>query len=73
VEWTASTSAGAIIVEHAHSSSYGGTWVPFGTFTWAAAGTEDSVQITGCVGAWRARITTTVTGGTGVNVYAISN
>lgn len=73
VDWTLGTTAGAVIIEHAHASDYGGGWSPFGTFTWATENTEDSVQITGCMGAWRARITTTVVGGTGINIYALSN
>ncbi len=72
VQWSAGTSAGAVTIESAHDASYSGTWAPLGTVTWTAASKEDLLQITGIHLAIRARVSTTVTGGT-VSVWALCN
>jgi hypothetical protein len=72
-QWTTGTSAGVVTIETAHDVNYTGTWAALTTITWSAASKEDVVQITGVMGAIRTRISTTVVGGTGVNVFAICN
>lgn len=64
VVWGAGTNAGVFTIESAHDNTYTGTWAPLATVTWSAASKQDIVQITGVHMALRARISTTVTGGT---------
>jgi hypothetical protein len=72
IQWSAGTGAGGVTVETAHDPNYTGTWAPLATVAWAAASKEDVVQVTGIHAALRARISTTVTGGT-VSVFATCN
>jgi hypothetical protein len=72
IAWGASTSAGAVTVETAHDTAYTGTWAPLAVVNWATQSKEDVVQITGVHLAIRARISTTVVGGT-VSAYLTCN
>lgn len=72
VVWGAGTNAGVVTIESSYDSAYTGTWASLATSTWASASKQDIVQITGIHGALRARVSTTVTGGT-VSVFAICN
>lgn len=64
VVWSAGSSAGVVTIESAHDATYTGTWASLATVTFAAASKVDIAQITGIHRALRARISTTVTGGT---------
>jgi hypothetical protein len=64
--------SGAVQIEEAHDSTYGGTWAAVGAAVTVAADTTKVVHLTGCVGALRARISTVVVGGT-VSVDYFSN
>ncbi len=64
VEWGSSTSAGVITIEEAGLAAYSDTWSTLTTVTWAAADTSEAVHLTGIYSALRARISTTVVGGT---------
>lgn len=70
--WSSGTSAGVVTVETAEDDGYTGTWASLGTISWSAASKQDVMQITGALRAVRARISTTVTGGT-VTVKLFSN
>ncbi len=72
VVWGAGTGAGVFTIETAHDASYTGTWAPLATVTWAVVSKADVVQITGIHMAMRARISTTVTGGT-ASAYLVCN
>jgi len=76
VEWSAGTGAGVITLEEAGGNAgaaYAGTWSSITTVTWAAASSQECVHLgSGAYGAIRARISTTVTGGT-VTVYGRGN
>lgn len=70
IQWATSTSAGAITVETAPSKSYAGTWTPVAVVTYTSGSPKtESVQWTGYEGAIRARISTTVSGGTVTVLY----
>lgn len=73
VQWTAGTTAGVVSIESAHDAAFTGTWAALTTATWATANKEDIIQITGIHGALRARVSTLVAGGSGVNVFAVCN
>jgi hypothetical protein len=65
VEWSAGTSAGVITIEEAADATYTGTWSSLATVTWAVADSTEAVHLGPApYGAIRARISTTVTGGT---------
>lgn len=66
-------SAGAVTIEEAHSSSYSGTWDAVAAAVTVVSSTVDTVRVTGCFGALRARVTTDVTGGGSVSVEYFSN
>lgn len=67
-------SAGAVQIEEAHSGSYSGTWDAAASPVTVVSGTVDTVRLTGCYGALRARVSTTVTGAGGnVSVEYFSN
>jgi hypothetical protein len=53
-----------VSVETARTPGYTGTWAIVQAVPWSAASKVDVVHITTSVGAVRARISTTVTGGT---------
>lgn len=64
VTGSSGVSAGAVQVEEAPSATYAGTWAAIGSPVTVTADTTKSVAATGAFGAVRARISTTVTGGT---------
>lgn len=72
VNWGAGTTAGAVIVESAATTTYAGTWVPLATVAWSAASKTDLVAITGVHGAIRTRVSVTITGGT-VSTFFLCN
>jgi lipocalin len=63
VIWSAGVNAGQVKMETAFDVSYTGTWAPIATADFVAS-TVQVVQATGAYRAVRARISTTVTGGT---------
>jgi hypothetical protein len=67
-----SVSAGAIQMETAIETDYTGTWAPLGGPVTVVADATVIVQITGAFAAMRARISTTIAGGT-VTVEAVGN
>ena len=79
-EWTfyvffrPGTTAGAVFIETAHDPAFTGTWAQLGTtVTWATANTVHFRSITGTYLAMRARISTAITGGTGVDVSVVGS
>lgn len=60
--------AGAVTIEEAHSASYSGTWDAVASAVTVVSSTVDTVRVTGCFGALRARVSTNVTGGGNVSV-----
>jgi hypothetical protein len=63
--WSSGVTAGAVQLETAETTSYAGTWAPIGSpVATSAASKVDVVHFTGPLMAVRARITTTVAGGT---------
>lgn len=72
IDWSAGCSAGAVTIEHASHAAYAGTWSSLAVVAWSAAGRQDVVQILGITGVIRARISTTIVGGT-VSVYAFGS
>jgi len=64
VEWSAGVSAGAVAIETALTKDYSGTWAPLGGVTATGASRVDVFAYSGATAAVRARISTTVTGGT---------
>jgi hypothetical protein len=72
VETSAGVSAGAVKIETASDPNYAGTWAVLSTVTLSAASTSQYVGITDAVRCIRARISTTVTGGT-VTVMVAGN
>ena len=73
VKWSAGVSAGAIQIETADKADYSGTWAAVGApIATAAASSEQVSNITGTYGALRARVSTTVVGGT-VDVSYVGN
>jgi hypothetical protein len=71
VIWSAGTGAGVVTVETASTCDYAGTWGSLATVTWSAASKTDEVKVFGNTVCMRARISTTVTGGT-VTVKAVA-
>jgi len=70
VQWSTSVSAGAVTVETAPYKAYAGTWTPVHVLTYASGSPKvESVQWSGLEGAIRARISTTVVGGTVTATY----
>jgi hypothetical protein len=63
VIWSAGVNAGQVKLETAFDTTYAGTWAPIATADFVAS-TVQVVQATGAYRAVRARISTTVTGGT---------
>jgi len=61
---SAGVGAGAIQLETADDVAYAGTWAAIGSPVTVVASAQLIVQKTGCLRAVRARISTTVTGGT---------
>ena len=72
VVFSAGCSAGAVVVEAAHSEDYTGTWSNLGTVNWAAASRAHPVSVTGCHIAIRVRISTAIVGGT-IDAWAVAN
>jgi len=71
IEGSAGVGAGAVQLETATDPAYAGTWHAIGSPVTVSASTQKLVQLAGVVGAVRARISTTVTGGTcSVFLYA---
>ena len=64
IKGSAGVGAGAIQLETADDVAYAGTWAAIGSPVTVVASTELIVQKTGCFKALRARVSTTVTGGT---------
>lgn len=64
VTWSAGVSAGAVTIETADTAGYAGTWASLGTVTTSAASKVDIFSYTGILAFVRARISTTVAGGT---------
>jgi hypothetical protein len=60
-------STGKVKIETCHDKDFTGTWAILGSEITLASGVVQIVQVTGCLRAIRARISTTVTG-TGGNV-----
>lgn len=71
IEWSAATSAGGVTIEEAHDKDYAGTWAEIQVVPWSAESSCDAIHVTGTFGAIRARISTTVVGGT-VTAYLIA-
>src|SRR5213594_3934087 len=71
IEWSAGVSAGQVKLEAAFTTDYAGMWAPIATADFVAS-TVQLVQATGAYRAVRARISTTVVGGT-VNVRLDAN
>lgn len=66
--------AGAIQIETARSDDYTGTWAALGSAVTLTTNTTAIVQITGCLLAVRARVSTNLTGTTpSVTVEYVSN
>lgn len=61
---SAGITSGAVTIESAHDAAFTGTWAPMGSALSLVASTEQIVQITGVHLNLRARISTTVVGGT---------
>lgn len=73
IAWGTGVSAGAVKIESAPDENYTGTWAVFATVTYVSgAPICDVVQITGNACAYRARISTAITGGT-VDVTFVGN
>ncbi len=72
VVWGAGVSAGSVLIESAHDSTYAGTWAAYSTVSWSAASKVDIVQITGVAYNLRTRIGTSIVGGT-VRTYFVCN
>lgn len=64
VEFGPNTSAGVVTIEAAPYQEYTGTWAQVTTISWAAANRAHYASVTGVHLALRARISTTVVGGT---------
>lgn len=73
IVWGASTNGGQITIETAHDPNFSGTWAPLLVKSWAAASSQDVVQITGIHAAIRTRITSAITGGGSVSTFALCN
>lgn len=66
IDWATSTTAGAVQFEAATTTTYAGTWAPLGppiVFS-GTAPNQQIFQYVGPIKAVRARVTTTVVGGT---------
>lgn len=73
VGWSAGVTAGAITIESAVDDTYGGTWAPITTITYASgAPKQELVQLTGVYWGFRTRISTVLAGGT-VNTWLVCN
>lgn len=72
IEWSAASSAGAVVVESAFNEAYAGTWANLATVNWVSGSRVDIVQITGVHGALRTRVSSAITGGT-VNTWIACN
>lgn len=71
VIWSAGVSAGVVTIEAAEASDYTGTWALDTLVSWTAASKVDIVKVAAKgVKFLRARISTTITGGT-VTVKAV--
>ena len=75
ISWSAGVGAGAIQPENADNPNYSGTWAPVGggPIAFSAASSEITFEFVGVFAAIRARISTTVTGGTVTVTYIGSN
>lgn len=69
---SAGVGAGAVQLESSHDPAYTGTWAAHGSPVTVVASAALRVGVSGVIGAVRARISTTVTGGT-VSVYLFAN
>lgn len=70
IDWATGVTSGAIQIETASSTSYAGTWAPYGDPI-AFSGTApkaDYVRVQGCYNAIRHRISTAVAGGSAPSV-----
>lgn len=65
-------SGGTIVIEEAHSSSYGGTWGVLSTITASTLnGALQAVHVSGLVAALRIRISSAITGGGSIGATAV--
>lgn len=64
LKWSSGVSAGVVTIETADAVGYAGTWGAVIAVTQTGASREDTVQMEGPFNAVRARISTTVVGGT---------
>lgn len=71
VTYSGTTSGGAIVIEHAPTIDYAGTWQLLDTITAAnlSAGSEGSGTYPGLLSFVRARITSNITGGGSITAY----
>jgi hypothetical protein len=74
VQFDHTSAAGTVVIESAYDNSWasGNTWANQATVNWAAIDRAHTVQLTGCFGALRARISSAITSGT-VDVYVIAS
>lgn len=72
VEFAGGSSAGTVLIETASTPTYSGTWAVLATVNWAADNKCTYVALTNAIRTFRARISSTVTGGN-VTVTAIAN
>jgi hypothetical protein len=73
IAWGTSVSAGVVKIEAAPTAAYTGTWATLATVTYVSGSPlVDIVQVSGCAGAYRARISTAISGGT-VTVTFVGN
>jgi F420-0:gamma-glutamyl ligase-like protein len=74
VYFTPGTTAGKVKIEAATDEAATGTWALQGSeVSWATADTDHTVSITGTFLALRARVSTAVVAGTGVNVQVVGS
>lgn len=64
IKWGANTTGGTVVIEGADVPGYTGTWVPFDTVNWTAAGKLNQVSLPP-TGAVRARISSNITNDAG--------
>lgn len=73
VAWSSGVSAGVVTIESAPNATYTGTWAPLAVVTYTSGSPKcDLVQVSGTGLAFRARISTAITGGT-VTVTFLGN
>lgn len=63
-DWSAGVTAGAVVLEHSSTPTYSGSWSLVDTSNFAASSRLSSGRIKSQLGFVRARVSTTLTGGT---------